>query len=260
MNAPTLIAVAHGSRDPRSPHVMGALADQVRGVLAAAPGPAPAVELAFLDLSAPSVTEMIARVAARGDRAAVAVPLLLGRAFHARTDLPGLLARARAEHPHLALAQAPVLGTGARLRAVLAARIAQAGIDPADPAVGIVLAAVGSSRADAEAATDRLGERMSAELGGRTVAVVRATGAPGQVTAAVARLRAAGARQIVIAPWFLAPGLLLDRVIDRVLTADPAAVVAAPLGATPILAELVIDRYRTAAAAITPATALPVAA
>ena len=67
--------------------------------------------------------------------------------------------------------------------------------------------------------------------------------------AAIERLRAGGARRIAVASWFLAPGLLPDRVADL---AGPDAVVAEPLGAAPELAALIVDRY-TAAATVTTA-------
>jgi sirohydrochlorin ferrochelatase len=73
-----------------------------------------------------------------------------------------------------------------------------------------------------------------------------ASAAAPDVPAAVAALRAAGARRIAVASWFLAPGRLPDRVTAL---AGPAAVVAEPLGADPALAALVVDRYLAAATA-----------
>ena len=65
--------------------------------------------------------------------------------------------------------------------------------------------------------------------------------------AAAADLRARGARRIAVASWFLAPGRLPDRVTARALDADPAALVAEPLGADPEVASLILDRYAAAA-------------
>jgi sirohydrochlorin ferrochelatase len=67
------------------------------------------------------------------------------------------------------------------------------------------------------------------------------------VPAAVAALRAGGARRIAVASWFIAPGRLPDKVSSLV---GPSAVVAEPLGPAPELAALVVDRYETA---VTPA-------
>lgn len=54
-------------------------------------------------------------------------------------------------------------------------------------------------------------------------------------------MRRQGARRVVIAPWFLAPGLLPDRVRDF---ADGAGIeLAEPLGAHRLVAETVLDRF-----------------
>lgn len=84
---PALLAVAHGSRDPRSAATVRALVTAVR---LAAPGTE--VREAFLDLSSPKVGERLAELHARGQRQVVVVPLLLGSAYHARVDLPALIA------------------------------------------------------------------------------------------------------------------------------------------------------------------------
>ena len=103
-----LVAVAHGSRDPRSAATVAALVDEVRRQR-----PDLDVRLSFLDLSAPSLPEALAAAAADGHRRAVVVPLLLGRAFHARVDLPGEVAEAAHRHPGLDIVTAAVLGPDA---------------------------------------------------------------------------------------------------------------------------------------------------
>ncbi|MEN0134137.1 MAG: CbiX/SirB N-terminal domain-containing protein, partial [Rhodococcus sp. (in: high G+C Gram-positive bacteria)] len=105
-----LIAVAHGSRDPRSARVVAAAVSALRERR-----PDLDVRLCFLDLNAPSVDQVIDAVAAEGHSSAVVVPMLLGSAFHARVDLPALLDAARLRHPHLHVRQADVLGHDARL-------------------------------------------------------------------------------------------------------------------------------------------------
>jgi sirohydrochlorin ferrochelatase len=66
------------------------------------------------------------------------------------------------------------------------------------------------------------------------------------VVRAAANLRADGADRIVVAPWFLAPGLLTDRLRTAGHPVAPA------LGAHPLLAEVALDRYDSAAASTTP--------
>ena len=76
-----LVAVAHGSRDPRSAAVVHQLLDVVRAL-----APSLDVRGSFLDLSVPLLGDVLRGVHADGHRSAVVVPLLLGKAFHARVD------------------------------------------------------------------------------------------------------------------------------------------------------------------------------
>ncbi len=273
-----LIGVGHGSRDPRSAATVRTVLDAV-----AAARPSRPVRVAFLDLTAPSVERVLDAVAGAGHRHAVVVPLLLGSAFHARVDLPGLLAEARARHPLLRIDQADVLGPDTRLIDALAERVREAldsapavrrelgghprpstatgGTGPSQPVgpasaeqlpvasahgerlpVGVIVAAVGASSAAANARTRLVAEEFAARTGLRTE-LCFATADPG-VEIARARLLARGVRRIVVAPYFLAPGLLTD----RIAVAAPELTHAAALGAHPALTELIWDRYDAASA------------
>lgn len=261
--APALIAVAHGSRDPRSAATMTAVTEQI-----AAARPDLDVRLAFLDLNAPSVDQVIDAVAAQGHTRAIIVPLLLGNAFHARVDLPGLLAVAAARHPRLELIQADVLGADARLVSALRDRViaadhavvgaartsavsmrgprgsgegtSHAGALP-DSRLGIAVAAVGSSSAAANVRTAEVARSLAAMTGWSTEICFAATGP--SVTEAAARLRARGAERLLVAPWFLAPGLLTDRLMKQA----PDLVHAQVLGPHSTLIDIVLDRYHAAA-------------
>ncbi|WP_019928704.1 sirohydrochlorin chelatase [Nocardia sp. BMG111209] len=232
---PALVLVAHGSRDPRS----AATVSEVVAAVAAA-RPELAVYPAFLDLNAPSVDRAVDAVAAAGHRAGVVVPLLLGSAFHARVDLPGLLAAGRSRHPYLDLTQAGVLGPDPRLITALRDRVLDTGADPRDPGLGVAVAAVGASSPAANDRTRRLVRSLIAGTAWRAE-ICFATTEPA-LPEATARLREQGCDRIVVAPWFLAPG----RLTDRLHAAAGDHRFAATLGAHPGLVEVVLDRYTTA--------------
>lgn len=234
--APALIAVAHGSRDPRSAATMHAVVEQI-----AAARPDLDVRLAFLDLNAPSVDQVVNSVAAEGHSHAVVVPLLLGSAFHARVDLPGMLDEIRARHPRLHLTQADVLGADPRLIAALRDRVLELPGHSPSGRTGIAVAAVGSSSAAANIRTAEVARALT-DLTGWDTETCFATTSP-NLPEAISTLRARGADQIIVAPWFLAPGLLTDRLIAAV----PDVPHAPALGTHPHLSEVVLDRYLAAA-------------
>ncbi|HEY0449082.1 sirohydrochlorin chelatase [Actinophytocola sp.] len=240
--APPLVVVAHGSRDPRSAATVTALVDVVR-----AAEPALDVRTAFLDLSAPRLPDVLTALHGAGHRDVVVVPLLLGNAFHARVDLPSMVAESTARLPRLSVSVSGVLGPDPRLPALALRRLREAGARAGDPGLGVILTGAGSSHAPANAAVSTVASSWARSLGWAGVVAAFASTARPDVPAAAALLRARGARRLAVASWFLAPGRLPDRVTSLALAADPAAIVADPLGPSPELASLVLDRYAEAA-------------
>ncbi|SFT52947.1 Sirohydrochlorin ferrochelatase [Actinopolyspora lacussalsi subsp. righensis] len=243
MSAP-LVAVAHGSRDPRSAATIQGLLDVVRSVR-----PELDVRTAFLELSAPRLGDVLDAVHADGNRRAVIVPLLLGHAYHASVDIPNAAREAERRNPLLRLCTAEVLGPDPRLRRAAWRRLTESGADPADPELGVVLAGAGSAHDSANGlVSDVAGiwQRHSRWAG--TVAAFAAAAEP-DVPAALELLRARGARRFAVGSWFLAPGRLPDRVLERATEHAERPLLADTMGAAPELADLVIERYEAALAA-----------
>jgi sirohydrochlorin ferrochelatase len=236
-----LIAVAHGSRDPRSAATVLDLLDVVRALR-----PSVDVRAAFLDLSSPRLGDVLREVHGEGHHRAVVVPLLLGKAFHARVDVPGAVAEVQRWCPQLDVEITDVLGPDPWLESAALRRLAEVGVRSGDRDLGVVLAGAGSSHGPANAAVAAIARRWAAGSGWAGVEPAFASATSPDVPTAVARLRAAGARRIAVASWFLAPGLLPDRIAALALAAAPDALVAAPLGADTEVAELVLDRYTAA--------------
>ncbi|CCQ16026.1 Secreted protein [Rhodococcus sp. AW25M09] len=249
-----LIAVAHGSRDTRSGATIHLAVDVLRRRR-----PDLDVRVAFLDLTEPDVDTVVDDLAAAGHTRMVAVPLLLGSAFHARVDLPELLGAARTRHPGVSIEQSDVLGDDPVLIDAVRDRILETGVAQGDSTVGVALSAVGSSVSTANQRTRAVAETLLAGTGWAGALTCFATSASPSPTEAVVQLRAMGATRIVVAPWFLAPGKLTDRV-SRLLTEEPNVVFADVIGSHPAVAELASRRYDTAvarAASVPAADALP---
>ncbi|WET81492.1 sirohydrochlorin chelatase [Amycolatopsis sp. QT-25] len=239
---PPLVAVAHGSRDPRSAATIRALLDVSRAL-------APGIDIreSFLDLSRPLLADALRGLYAEGHREVVVVPLLLGVAYHARVDLPALVAEVTADCPGLDVRVSGVLGIDPLIEAVALDRLAEAGAELDDPGLGVLLAGVGSSNVAANDAVAGITTRWHLRRGLLATPAFAGAAQP-DVPAAIARLRLHGAQRLAVAGWFLAPGLLPDRIARLAREADPAVIVAAPLGPDPRIARLVLDRYAAAAA------------
>ncbi|MFD4368185.1 sirohydrochlorin chelatase [Rhodococcus sp. NPDC058521] len=241
-----LVAVAHGSRDPRSARMVAAAVAAIRDRR-----PDLDVRLCFLDLNAPSVEQVLDAIAVEGHESAVVVPLLLGSAFHARVDLPAILDRVRVRHPELTVVQSDVLGGDVRLLGAVRDRVVQSGFSTSDSTLGVAFAAVGSSDEHANALTRSLGESFAVETDWMVETCFATAAEPG-VGGAIERLRATGAERVVVAPWFLAPGLLTDRLGHAAEVVAPDTVFAAPIGPHHALVDLVLERFAGSAPLVAP--------
>jgi sirohydrochlorin ferrochelatase len=125
----TLVLTAHGSADPRSAQSAHEVADTIRRMRRDVD-----VRVAFCEQNFPNLRDVLAATG----RNAVVVPLLLADAYHARVDIPALIAESGAD-----ARQADVLGEDDRLVAVLRQRLTHAGVSALDTDVGVLVTAVG---------------------------------------------------------------------------------------------------------------------
>src|SRR5262249_20865112 len=219
MSRPVLLAVAHGSRDPKAQQTVASLAERV-GELA----PGVEVRTAFVQNAGPSLAEAPAAV---GEHQDVLVPLLFSAAYRLSNDVGETAARA-------GVPVAAPLGPGPGLVPALADRLGAAGAPPGTP---VVLAAAGSTDPRAIVDTRNQAALLGAHL---LVPVLAGFASPGRpsVEEAVAPLPARPGGPVAVASYLLAPGVFHDR-----LRASRSAWVSAPLGDHPAVARLVLDRF-----------------
>jgi sirohydrochlorin ferrochelatase len=234
-NKPVLLVIAHGSRDPRHAATVHALVRRVRAMR-----PDVRVETGFLDFNVPSAQGVLESLAVQGVRDVVALPLLLTRAFHAKADIPAVLADAPAQ---LRIHQADVLGPSPLLTAALERRLHEAGLTPADKSsTGVVLASAGSTDPEAIAVIAEIAREWR-HTGWCAVRPAFASASLPRTEDAVRELRALGCSRVAVAPYVLAPGFLPDRIARGAAQAD---VLADVLGPAPEVARVVLERYEAA--------------
>jgi sirohydrochlorin ferrochelatase len=209
------------------------------------------VRASFLDHSDPRPVSVLGDLERAGHRRAVMVPLLLTSAYHGRVDVPAEVAAARAAGLRLDVDVADVLGphdgrVDPLLTAALARRLHADCVLGGSPRLdAVVLAAAGTRDSAARGSVGRAAAALSAHLD-VPCRVSYASAAPPAAGIAVARLRAAGARRVGVAAYFLAPGLLYDASAVAARAAG-AVGIAGPLGDVPELVRLVTSRVDTVA-------------
>ncbi len=246
MTAPALVALAHGSRDPRSAQTVQALTDEVRRLR-----PDLRIEAAFLELARPTFAAVVDRLAAEGYDEIVVVPLLLSEAYHAKVDVPSVVAGATAQHEGLRIRVTAVLGLENDFLDVLDRRLREAlttaRVRELD---ALVLAAAGTSDPLATQSIHRLARLWGARHRLPTM-IAFASAAPPSTGEAVRAFRAQGRRHIAVGALFLAPGLLYDRAAELAVEAGAVAV-SQPFGAHPEVARTVLARYAVGAVELVP--------
>jgi len=249
--APPLLLVGHGTRSDAGVAEFTRLVGRVRALGRAE---VPAVDGGFIELAGPSVTEVVGRMDP-GTRPwhLVAVPLVLTAAGHGKGDIPASLARELVRHPGLTYRYGRPLGPHPVLQEILDTRITAA--LPGAPRAGthVVLVGRGSTDPDANAEVAKVARLLWEGRGYDAVefAFVSLTGP--SVTEALERVAVLGARRVVVAPYFLFPGVLPDRVgaQSREFARRHPGVrvaVAGLIGDCDELAGLALARYREAIA------------
>jgi sirohydrochlorin ferrochelatase len=226
-----LVLAWHGSADPRSIANTHDVVDHVRRIR-----PSLDVQAAFLDHATPTLEDALSA----DRRRAVVVPMLLADAYHARVDIPHRISKSATEKT----IQANVLGEDDRLVRVLRQRLAEAGESPHDPGLGVIAVAVGSSHDAANARTATVAHALNVATRWAGASIAFATGPHPSLAETAEFLTERGARRLVIAPWFLAPGRITDRVATE--AGVHGIQMALPIGAHPLVAEVILDRYDAA--------------
>ncbi|UNO44188.1 sirohydrochlorin chelatase [Streptomyces sp. MST-110588] len=235
---PVLVAVAHGSRDPRAQRTVRALLDRVRALR-----PGLDVRLGHIELNEPLLPDTLATL----DGPAVLVPLLLTRGHHVTYDIPA----ASAAFPGLTARIAKPLGPHRLLARALHARLTEAGF-PGNACLPGSAGAPGASGSDGPAgppgspgflgtggATSLLGRHPSPRPGG----VPGRSGVPGRRSGACGPDGGPGPYPPRTAVVLAAAG---SRVPESAAdTARTARLLSARLGGVPV-----VPAYATAAPSV----------
>jgi cobalt/nickel transport system ATP-binding protein len=170
-----------------------------------------------------------------------------------KDDGPAALHRGRHRHPGVRFAYARHLGLHPLVLDVATERIRTA-VGDGDPGqTAVVVVGRGSSDPDANADLYKVARLLWDSRGLATVEPAFVSLARPDVAAALERCRLLGAARIVVVPYFLFTGVLVDRIAAQVAewAAAHPDVDARPgphLGADPRIARLVVDRYHEALA------------
>ncbi len=209
----------HGSRDEQAVAEFASLAHKVREMV----GHEWPVAHGYLEFARPVIREGLDALRAKGCTRILAVPGMLFAAGHAKNDIPSVLNRYAAEHG-LRIDYARELGLDPAMLQAAADRIRQAMATAGDHVhvheTLLMVVGRGSSDPDANSNVSKL-TRMLQEGFGFGWAETAYSGVTFPlVGAALDHAVRLGFRRIIVFPWFLFTGILVQRIYDA---ADAAA-------------------------------------
>jgi len=220
-----VIICGHGSRAKIAEEEFSSLAAGLR-----ARYPGIKAEYGFLEYSSPNIHMALDKLLEQGVEHIYAVPGMLFAATHAQNDIPSVLTTYQEKHPHLTIEYGKELGLHNEMILAFQQRILEAVGLTEIPEVGalydtmLVVVGRGTSVVEANAEAAKLTRIVAENLGfGWAETVYSGVTFPsvGRGLEMAAKL---GFKKIVVAPYFLFGGRLIDRIyayVDKVAGEQP---------------------------------------
>jgi len=238
----------HGSRNRRAVEEFSKLAQRLRARLPGVP-----VEYGYLEFADPVLHQGLDRLRAAGARKILAVPGMLFAAGHAKNDIPSVLNTYAGTHPGVEITYGRELGVDLKMLRAAGDRIEHA-LGDADGGIAraetlLIVVGRGASDPDANSNVAKI-MRMLWEGMGFGWGEVAYSGVTFPLVApALSHAVKLGYRRIVVFPYFLFTGVLVNRIYDAVDEAAAAhpeiEFLKAPyLNDHPLVLETLVERLR----------------
>lgn len=221
MNKQTILLIGHGSREASGNREVETFAEQWRACQ-----PQRRIEVCFIEFADVLIDKGLDRAAQHGGQVVV-VPLILNAAGHVKMEIPEHIELARLRHPEVEFIYCRHLGASEDILAILKRNLrkALASLDMPDPRnTGVILLGRGSSDRVANGEVAKMA-RWLYEDGEHPMVDIAFTGITHpRLESMVQRQVKLDMRQIVVLPYYLFTGTLIERIhrqIARLQTQYP---------------------------------------
>ena len=211
--ADTILLVGHGSREASGNNEILAFAQQWR-----TQRPDWRIEVCFIEFASPSLHDGLL-AAAQGAKRVMVIPLILNAAGHVKMEIPEAMEHAREHAPDVDFLYSPHLSACDPIFDILKRRLRKAmgSLDMPDPTTtGVVLLGRGSSDRAANGDMAKMA-RWLQEAGDHEMVDLAFTGITfPRLERVVQRQALIGMKQIVVLPYYLYTGTLMQRIHRQV--------------------------------------------
>jgi sirohydrochlorin cobaltochelatase len=209
MSHTAVLLIGHGSRNPKGNDEFLAFCDRL-----AARHPDQTFVPCFIEFHDVLIPDGIDKAVAGGAKRIIAVPVILLAAGHVKVEIPELLEEGRQRHPGVEIVYARNIGVCDATVNMLVERVAQAveglGTDPAE--TGVLVLGRGSSDPDANGDVAKIARLFWEATDYDLVQYAFIGVTRPDLPTGVERLARLGPRTLVIAPYFLFTGVLIERI------------------------------------------------
>lgn len=210
-----ILLLGHGSRDPESVQEFLNFADGFQNYNGFRTLKNLKITSAFLELSEPSIPHALEQLAQQGINEIVAIPYLLFRAGHVKTEIPEMLKEFREHHPEIKIFYENALWPHKNLTELAKLRIHQTLTEFKETVKGEVdLLVVGRGATDPEATQqfEEATEKLCSQIACRKFHHCYIDLAEPRYTQALPEMFQNGTKQLLIFPFYLFTGILVKRI------------------------------------------------
>lgn len=210
-------------------------------------------ETCFLEFATPDIEEGIHLCIEKGADVIHVIPIMLLHASHSKMHIPAEIEHVSEQFPDIRFTYGQTIGIHDEIFGILKTRLLEVGFDPEaqHEDTAILLIARGSSDSDAKADFYNISRLFSEKLNGPIVESAFMSVATPTVEQGIERCIELGAKKIIMLPYFLFTGILMERMAKMADTfnvkfADVDITLADYFGYHPNLMNVLLERMQQA--------------
>ncbi|OPA77707.1 sirohydrochlorin chelatase [Paenibacillus selenitireducens] len=248
MSQQAVLFVGHGSRDPEGNEEVRKFIQEIARKMESV-----RVETCFLEFERPTIADGIATCVGAGATHVVVIPIILFSAGHAKIHIPAAIDEAKEKYVHIQFTYGRPIGVHDQVLEILTYRVGGAGIDSSDVLEDTAMLVVGRGSSDPDANSDlfKISRLLWEKIKVKWVETAFIGVTAPLIDEGVERCIRLGAKRVMIVPYFLFTGILIQRMEQMLLgyrTAYPDVEFAMSeyFGFHPKLQEILIERANEA--------------
>lgn len=174
------------------------------------------IETCFLEFASPTIAQGIDTCVKRGATEVIVIPIILLHAGHSKLHIPAEIEDAKSKYPDVQFTYGQTIGVHPEVLSILTDRLEEVGFDTSKehPDTAILLIGRGGSDADANSDFYKISRLLWEKLNVKWVESAFMGVTTPLVDEGIERCVKLGAKKIVMLPYFLFTGILMERMAN----------------------------------------------